>query len=379
MNRRKPTIIFFSAAIVLVLCLGSVLAGLYAYGFPNLAAQKFGNPSPDLNSFEQAYLSILLLASQDDLLIPYNYTGTKQTFTIPLGETTFELTNRLEEQGIIRNANAFRNFLNYSGLDKSIQAGEYNLSPSMTGLQIASELQDSTPNDIRFSILPGWRSEEIADALPSSGLNISPNEFLNIVNTSPKELGLNPGNGEITSFEGYLYPDFYKFPRETTVEQFVSRTMENFQIKVEDDLIEGFTHQGLSIHQAVILASIVQRESILEEEAPIIASVFLNRITKGMKLESDPTVQYAIGYNQDQGTWWTNPISFEDLQIDSPYNTYLYEGLPPGPISNPGRSAIQAVAFPAQTDFLYFRASCDGSGSHSFSQTFEEHLANECQ
>lgn len=379
MKRLRTTTSLLIAAILIFACMGSILAGLIVYRYPNMAAQKFGNPSAELDPIERVYLSIILLATQDDLLIPYNHTGTLQTFTISLGDNTFELTNSLEEQGIIRNADAFRNFLYYSGMDKSIQAGEYNLSPGMTSLQIASELQDSTPGDIRFSILPGWRAEEVAAALPTSGLNISQIEFLNTVNIPPKELGLNPGDGEITSFEGYLFPDFYKFPRETTVEDFISKSVENFQIKVDDDIVEGFSNQGLSIHQAVILASIVQRESILEEEAPVIASVFLNRIANGMKLESDPTVQYALGFNQDQGTWWTNPISSDDLLIDSPYNTYLYAGLPPGPISNPGLSAIRGVAFPAQTDFLYFRASCDSSGSHSFAKTFEEHLANECQ
>ncbi len=349
------------------------------YGFPNMAAQKFGNPSNELDRVGRAYLSILLLASQDDLLIPYNNTGTPQTFTIPLGENTFELTNRLEAQGIIRNANAFRNFLEYSGMDKTIQAGEYKLSSGMTSLQVASKLQDSTPDDIKFSILPGWRSEEIAAALPTSGLNISPEAFLKTINIPPMELGVSLGGGEITSFEGFLYPDIYNFPREITAEEFIARTTENFQLKVGNDLIDGFNQHGLSMHQAVILASIIQRESILEEEAPIIASVFLNRIAKGQKLESDPTVQYAIGYNHDQETWWTNPISSDNLLFDSPYNTYIYAGLPPGPISNPGLNAIRAVAYPANTNFLYFRAACDGSGGHSFAETFEEHLANECQ
>lgn len=378
MKRHTPTILIIFSAIIIV-CLGSVLVGLIVYGFPNMAAQKFGNPSNELDPVGRAYLSILLLASQDDLLIPYDITGIPQTFTIPQGENTFELTNRLEAQGIIRNANAFRNFLEYSGMDKTIQAGEYKLSSSMTSLQVASKLQDSTPDEIKFSILPGWRSEEIAAALPTSGLNISPEAFLKTINIPPMELGINLGGGEISSFEGFLYPDYYNFPREITAEEFIARATENFQLKVGNDLIDGFNQHGLSMHQAVILASIIQRESILEEEAPIIASVFLNRIAKGQKLESDPTVQYAIGYNQDQETWWTNPISSDNLLFDSPYNTYIYAGLPPGPISNPGLNAIRAVAYPANTNFLYFRAACDGSGGHSFAETFEEHLANECQ
>jgi len=98
----------------------------------------------------------------------------------------------------------------------------------------------------------------------------------------------------------------------------------------------------------------------------------------GMKLEADPTVQYAVGYNQEQGTWWTNPLSQDDLGVDSPFNTYRYSGLPPGAICNPGLDALRAVAFPAQTPYYYFRATCDGSGLHNFSETYNEHLDNEC-
>jgi len=98
-----------------------------------------------------------------------------------------------------------------------------------------------------------------------------------------------------------------------------------------------------------------------------------------MKLDTDPTVQYALGYNASQGTWWTNPLSSADLQFDSPYNTYLYAGLPPGPIANPSLSALRAVAFPAETPYYFFRARCDGSGLHVFAVTFEEHLQNGCQ
>jgi UPF0755 protein len=106
--------------------------------------------------------------------------------------------------------------------------------------------------------------------------------------------------------------------------------------------------------------------------------VFYNRLASGSRLASDPTVQYALGYNQNQGTWWTNPLSLQDLQVDSLYNTYIYNGLPPAPISNPGLAALRAVAFPAQTPYFYFRAACDGSGRHLFAQTYEEHVANEC-
>jgi UPF0755 protein len=112
---------------------------------------------------------------------------------------------------------------------------------------------------------------------------------------------------------------------------------------------------------------------------PAIASVFHNRLSAGMKLDTDPTVQYAIGWNSSQDTWWTNPLSSTDLQVDSPFNTYLVPGLPPAPISNPSLAALRAVAFPTDTPFYYFRARCDGSGLHSFAETFEEHVNNGCE
>jgi UPF0755 protein len=152
----------------------------------------------------------------------------------------------------------------------------------------------------------------------------------------------------------------------------------HFNDQLTPDLPQAYQREKLSVLQAITLASIVQREAMVESEQPIIASVFLNRLAAGMKLESDPTVQYALGYDADQKTWWVNPLSTEQLGINSPYNTYVVSGLPPGPICNPSLSALQAVAFPAKTPYYYFRATCDGSGRHNFSKTFAEHLLNAC-
>jgi UPF0755 protein len=155
--------------------------------------------------------------------------------------------------------------------------------------------------------------------------------------------------------------------------------LEEFNKAVTPKMRKAFQKNGLSLEQAVILASMVEKEAILPKEGPIIASVFYNRLAAGMKLESDPTVQYAIGYIQGSETWWKNPLSLSDLQVDSGYNTYQNSGLPPAPICNPGLSALNSVAFPASTNYYYFRATCDLSGKHSFSTSFEEHLKNACQ
>jgi UPF0755 protein len=134
----------------------------------------------------------------------------------------------------------------------------------------------------------------------------------------------------------------------------------------------------LDLYEGVILASIVEKEAVNSDEMPLIASVFHNRLAAGIKLDSDPTVQYAIGYNHEGNSWWKNPLFLGDLEYDSPFNTYIYPGLPPGPISNPSLEAIKAVAFPAQSTYFYFRSACDGQGGHVFAETFEEHVQNAC-
>ncbi len=155
--------------------------------------------------------------------------------------------------------------------------------------------------------------------------------------------------------------------------------LQNFSLKIDHEMRENYQNQGLSLYQAVTLASIVQREAVREEEMPMIASVFFNRLNAGMKLDTDPTIQYALGYDRETKNWWKNPLSLKDLEVSSPFNTYQNIGLPPGPISNPGLSALLAVAYPAQTPYYYFRSSCDGSGFHEFSETFEQHQQKACQ
>ncbi len=180
------------------------------------------------------------------------------------------------------------------------------------------------------------------------------------------------------SAEGFLYPDSYTLPRMTTAAQLVSTLLQGFNSHLPADILAAYSRRGLSLYQAVTMASIVQREAVVDTEMPLIASVFYNRLAAGMNLQTDPTVQYALGYNNAQGTWWTNPLSLDDLKFNSPYNTYLYPGLPPGPISNPGLAALGAVAYPAQSNYYYFQAKCDGSGLHNFAETFAQHQQNYC-
>jgi UPF0755 protein len=323
-------------------------------------------------------MPIRLIQQSDALTQPLDPSSSDMPFEVTLGEPPISIATRLEHLGLITDAQAFLDFLVYSGLDTTLQTGNYVLSARLTPLEIARSLQDSTPAEVTFSILPGWRMEEIAESLPTTGLEFSKEEFLSGVAAPPP---LHPLSQEISvgsSLEGFMFPVSYIVNRDISVKGLIQIVMDQFLEQVNQELINGFNKQGLSLYQAVTLASIIQREAVVAAEMPMIASVFLNRLNSGMRLDADPTVQYSIGFNEEQNTWWTNPLSLTDLQIDSPYNTYVYAGLPPGPISNPGFEALKSVAFPAQTPYYYFRAACDGSGKHTFAETLEQHTQNAC-
>lgn len=387
MKRNRLLSLLFSLSILGGICLGAGSLAWGAWNLPVWAASRFGPASPVLEPTQRIYLSARLLIQSNDLLQPVDPNEQPRPFQIALGESPTEIANRLEQEGLIHNARALRDYLVYAGLDTSLQAGEYQLSPAASPLAIAQQLQDATPSQVTFNILPGWRMEEIASALPTSGLEFSAAELLNTANL-PGDLATSDATPALSSLlaelpagaslEGFLFPSSYTVDRTINAQEFVTELVENFANQLGAELRQGFERQGLSLFEAVSLASIVQREAIVEEEMPMIASVFLNRLSAGIKLDADPTVQYAVGFNAEQNTWWTVPLSAADLAISSPYNTYQNLGLPPGPIANPGLKALQAVALPAQTPYYYFRAACNGSGRHTFAETYEQHLQNAC-
>jgi UPF0755 protein len=365
----RKIIVALSLFLILVCLVGIV------FYIPARATLVYGPASKSLSFTQRIQYSTLLL--WDDILLtkPLDLNGTAQTFVIEQGESVTAVASNLESVGLIRNAEAFRAYLIYTGLDTTLQAGEYKLSTAMSTIDIARKLQDATPEEVTFVILPGWRMEEIAASLPTSGLSVQPDEFLAAAR-SPHRVFDFLTSADTT--EGFLFPDSYTVPRGVTADVLVTGFLRNFALHLTPELQRGFEKQGLTVYQAVTLASLVERESMKPEEQPIIASVYLNRLRQDMKLDADPTIQYALGFSPLQQSWWTSPLTLIDLQVNSPYNTYLNKGLPPTPIANPGLDALQAVAFPAQTNYLYFRAKCDGSGYHEFSETFDEHLANGC-
>lgn len=344
-------------------------------GIPALASRSFGPPASSLSLPQVVQYSAKVLWADGLLTRHADPDALEKEFVVEPGESVDSVCRRLQQDGLVLDGQALRNFLIYSGRDTSVQAGRYQLSAAMSAMEVSSQLQDATPTDVELIVLAGWRLEEIAATLPTSGLHVSPEEF--VAAAQEQHSGYEFLSGAATS-EGFLFPDAYILPRAIRVDELLETLIRNFAQHLEPVLREGFAAQGLSVQQAVTLASIVQRESVREEEAALIASVYLNRMRAGMRLDADPTVQYALGFNAIQQTWWTNPLSLADLKVESPYNTYLVVGLPPAPISNPGMAMLQAVAAPAESTYFFFNARCDGTGYHQFAATFEEHLSNLC-
>ncbi len=370
MNRRRSSSFFPLLFMLMVVVLIAA-----AVSIPALARQSVGAPGPTLNPWQRFSYALDLVRNSGNLTQPRDPAGAEQLFVIDPGESVLSISNRLEKAGLIRSAHAFRTYLLWTELDTVIQPGTYRLSSTVPARDIAHVLVSASLTEVTFTVLAGWRMEEIAASLPTSGLEITPEAFLAAA-SSPASAPdfLPPGD----SAEGFLVPGQSVLSRTTSAEQLVFTLLQGFSSELTDELKNGFASHGLTVYQAVTLASIIQREAVAPGEMPLIASVFYNRLAAGMRLETDPTVQYALGYNAAQRTWWTNPLSLADLQFDSPYNTYVYSGLPPGPISNPGLSALQSVASPAQSKYYFFQARCDGSGLHNFAETLEQHRQNNC-
>ena len=361
-----------------VILVGFVVLIAGVLSLPSQAEVIFGSPGVHLSKQRLILYSALLLWQKNDLIRPVDPLGVEHRMTVAQGESTTSVIGRLWSDGLIKNPGALRTYLSYTGLDVSLQAGDYQVSTAMTPIEIAQKMQDATPAQVTFQIMAGWRLEEVAAALPTSGLSITPEEFLAAAHTRPPGYSFTSELPKPASLEGFIFPDKYILSRKITVEDFIRTILDRFDNKTTQDIRKGFTRQGLNLLEGITLASIVEREAMQDDEMPIIASVFYNRLAAEMNLDTDPTVQYALGYDAKHTTWWTNPLSLDDLKVDSPYNTYLNKGLPPGPIANPGLAALKAVAFPASTPYYYFRAACDNSGHHVFSETFEEHLKKAC-
>jgi len=269
-----------------------------------------------------------------------------------------EIAQNLEEEGLVRSSLAFQFIAAKLGISRQIQAGDFRLNPGMSLEEIAQELTLGTL-DRWITLIEGWRREqmaaEIAAELEGEKSLFNQVEFLNLTK----------------NLEGKLFPDTYLIPKEVDAQKVVNYLTANFDKKTKD----------LNVNQqTLILASIVEREAKFAEDRPIVAGILLNRLNSGMPLQADATVQYAIatkrcslGVNSCD-KWWPKSLTKEDLRINSPYNTYLYTGLPPAPICNPGMASIKASLNPQKTDYWFYLSGEEGQ-TH-YAKTFEEHNAN---
>ena len=290
---------------------------------------------------------------------PADRMGTKQTVIIEDGTSVREIADTLESQGIIKHKVCFLVWSRLKGYSKRIKSGEYSLSPAMAPAKIFNILTRGLIILHPVTFPEGYSAEQIGGILARS-IKVNKAAFLSMVRdpTVLKKYGISG-----PSLEGYLYPDTYQFSRKQSSRSIIDTMVRRFNA-VTSPFKQRVTETGMTLDKVVTLASIVEKETGSPRERPLIASVFLNRIKKGMRLESDPTVIYGIeNFNGN--------LTRDDLTRYSPYNTYVIPGLPRGPISNPGLESIKAVLYPADTDYLYFVSKNDGT--HYFSRSLEEH------
>jgi UPF0755 protein len=286
----------------------------------------------------------------------------RSTIDIPMGSSVFQIGALLEEKGLIKNRDSFVWYLYLTGQQNSLKAGHYTFGSQFTFGQLLRELKKGRPIIYKVTIPEGYTCAEIGRLLSGRGL-VDDQRFQELLHDRvflrSQLVDFAPVSGE-----GFLFPDTYEFAKGAKEEEILATFFQRFR-QVWSEVSHQMKPGGLSPTELVTLASIVEGEAKVAAERPIIAGIFLNRLRRGQLLQSCATVQYALGERKQR-------LLYKDLQIDSPYNTYLYKGLPPTPIGNPGRASLEAVLAPADTDYLYFFAKSDGT--HVFSRTYREHI-----
>ena len=291
----------------------------------------------------------------NDAVSPFDPTDTiPVTFSISKGDNVRKIASNLAAQRLIRSPIGFYLLVKFMGIERQIQAGDFRLQRTMGSMVIAKELTHGMM-DVWVTILEGWRIEEIATKLAKE-LDIPEREFLTIAE------------------EGKMFPDTYRVPKDASASAVTALLKENFLKKITPKMLDDIKKENMTLEEIIILASIVEREGKTEEDRPVIGGVLLNRLRIGWPLEADATLQYALGYQSKEKTWWKKVLTDEDKLIDSPYNTYKNIGLPPGPIANPGIQAITSVIYPKKTDYMFYLH--DAKGNVHYARTLEEHERN---
>ncbi len=280
---------------------------------------------------------------------------TAKIFVVKKGEGLNQIINNLSANGLIRSRIVFYIIVKQLNIEKKIQAGDFRLSPSMDAFQIAKNLTHGTL-DVWTTIIEGLRKEEIAQLI-SSDFNIPEGEFLKYAK------------------EGYLFPDTYLIPRDATAETILKILSNNFEQRYSEALRNRAKRLDLTDDEVIILASIVEKEARYPQDKQTVASIILKRYRSDWPLQVDATIQYALGYQPVEKTWWKKSLTMADLKIDSPYNSYLNTSLPPTPICNPGLASIEAVVNANEnTSYWYYLS--DKTGKMHYGRTLEEHNQN---
>jgi UPF0755 protein len=304
--------------------------------------------------------------------------GAERPVTIPPGSGTAQIAGLLHREGLIGNALGFRIVARLARADMRLKAGEYRLSPAMPLRAILAKLVAGEVVTYPVTIPEGYTVSRIAILLEEKGF-VGRGAFEEAARQVYRQSSVSPASGAYGfplapadarykhPLEGYLYPETYQYHKGMSPEELIRAMLANLGRVFDARLRARAAEVSMSPHEVLTLASIVEKEAMVANERPVIAAVYLNRLHIGMKLDADPTVKYAL---DEPGVI----VTLKDLQVDSPYNTYRNGGLPPGPIGNPGRAAIEAVLYPAKSEYLYFVAR--GDGSHAFASTWEEHVRN---
>ena len=298
---------------------------------------------------------------------PYRgYQGAEQFVEIPQGIGSLPIGERLVQAGVIRDLATYRTALWMSGQGRHLKAGDYRFDHAMTPFEIIDKIARGDVFVITVTFPEGLRLAEMAKIFESHGLGPAAS-FVQAAKDAAPIRDLDPAAKDL---EGYLFPETYALPRHTDAAKLVRMMVARFDKVFTPELRQAAAARNLTARQAVTLASIVEKETAKADERPLVAAVYTTRLRIGMALQCDPTVIYALA---KAGRYGGN-IHKDDLSFDSPYNTYRYPGLPPGPIASPGRASLEAAVHPAAADFLYFVSRNDGS--HEFARTLEEHNRN---
>jgi UPF0755 protein len=290
-------------------------------------------------------------------LMHYFYPGSEVLFDIKEGSNGTQIARELKEQRIIASTGWFRALLHFTNARKRLRPGRYKLRTHMSSEAVIWTLFHTDGKYyIRLGVPEGFRAEQIAEKLQSLGITKG-DDFMKIVRDE--------------KLEGQLFPSTYFMGEHVPARQVADMMLHEFNAQVRP-LLGGALPDGLNAQQVLTIASIVEREAVVQEDRPLIAAVYINRLKKNMLLEADPTVQYALGYISQEKSWWKRRMLLGDLKVESPYNTYRYIGMPPGPICNPGLDSVKAVLNPAPIAALYFVA--DRQGHHIFNEDYKEHL-----